>query len=321
MALYLNEKDVADLLTMPEAVEALDAAFRRQSAGQIINQPRRRLFMPDGTFHHAMAAADMELGVFSTKLYASFAPKTRFLVLLYSAQNGDLLAIIEGDLLGQMRTGAATGVATRYLANQQSPINVGIIGTGWQAQSQIEAVCAACTVTSVTAYGRHAERAAVFCERTGARVGLTIAQASEPEQAITGKSVVITATTSKTPVFEGEWLETGTHVNAVGSNLLMKREIDDATISRADLITVDSIEQSKLEAGDLLPAYEKRLFRWEQIAELSDIVSGKHSGRTTPDQITLFKSNGIALEDTAVANLVYRKALANGKGVEIAMWQ
>src|SRR5579871_1628229 len=157
MALYLTERDVEALLTMPEAVEALEAAFKRQAEGQVVNQPRRRLFLPKGAYH-TMVAADLGLGTFAIKAYASFRPKTRFLVLLYSAENGDLLAMIEADRLGQMRTGAATGVATRHLARSGAPLRVGIYGTGWQAQSQLEAVCAACTVERIVAYGRDETR-------------------------------------------------------------------------------------------------------------------------------------------------------------------
>src|SRR5438309_528168 len=141
MALYLTERDVENLLTMPEAVAALDDAFRRQANGDVINQPRRRLHVPEGTYH-TMVAADLGLETFGIKAYTSFPPKTRFLVLLYDARNGDLLAMIEADKLGQMRTGAASGVATRYLAQAGRPLRVGIYGTGWQAQAQLEAVCA-----------------------------------------------------------------------------------------------------------------------------------------------------------------------------------
>src|SRR5262245_49831944 len=136
MAIFLTETDIANLLAMPEALAALDGAFRRQAQGKVINQPRRRLHMPEGTYH-TMIAADLGLETFATKAYTSFRPKTRFLVWLYHARSGDLLAVMEADRLGQMRTGAATGVAARYLANHKQGLRVGIYGTGWQAQSQL----------------------------------------------------------------------------------------------------------------------------------------------------------------------------------------
>jgi len=312
MAMYLTEADVTGLLTMKEAVEALDGAFIRQADGLVINQPRRRLHMPNGTFH-AMAAADLGLGTYATKVYSSFKPQTRSFVLLFSAENGDLLATMEGERLGQVRTGAASGIATKYLTDPAKPVTVGIFGTGWQAEGQLAAVCAVRKVESITAYGRHVERCAAFCDKMTTMLGVPVRPAAEPEEAVAGKSVVITITSSKEPLFEGEWLSPGAHINAAGSNMLIKREIDDLTVQRSGLIVVDSIEQAKLESGDLLPAFEKRLFRWEKVVELSDVVAGRCAGRTAADQITLFKSIGIALEDTAVATLVYNKAISAGR--------
>jgi ornithine cyclodeaminase/alanine dehydrogenase-like protein (mu-crystallin family) len=319
MAIYLTESDVERLLTMPEAVAALEGAFARQAQGEVINQPRRRLHLPRGTYH-TMTAADMELGLFGIKAYTAFVPKARFLMLLYSAHNGDMLAIIEADRLGQMRTGAASGVATQYLARLGGPLRVGIYGTGWQAQSQLQAVCAVREVERIVAYGRDATRRAEFCARMSAELGIEVAPAEQPEQAAVGQNVVITATTAREPVLLGRWLEPGAHLNIVGSNMLMKREIDDETVQRADLLVVDSIEQARSEAGDLLAPYERRIFRWEQVTELADVVGGK-TGRTHDGEITLFKSNGIALEDVAVAAVVYQKARSANVGAPIPMWQ
>ena len=206
MPLYLTEADVTDLLTMKDVVEELDAAFRRQAGGSVINQSRRRLHMPNGTFH-SMAAADLGLGTYSTKIYSSFRPKTRSHVLLYSAENGDLLAFIEAERLGQLRTGAATGIATKYLAGGNQPLKVGIFGTGWQAEGQLDGVCAARTVESITACGRNVEKCASFCDRMTARLGIPVHPTSEPVKAVEGRNVIITATSSKDPVFMGEWLE------------------------------------------------------------------------------------------------------------------
>jgi ornithine cyclodeaminase/alanine dehydrogenase-like protein (mu-crystallin family) len=320
MALFLTENQVAQLLTMPEALAALEDAFRRQAHGDVINQPRRRLHLPEGTYH-TMIAADLGLQTFGIKAYASFRPQTRFLFLLYDARSGDLLAMMEADRLGQIRTGAASGVATQYLARQGDALRVGIYGTGWQAQTQLEAVCAARAVQNVVAYSRDASRRAAFCATMTERLGVPVTPAEQPEAAAQGQEIVITATSARDPVLRGEWLSPGAHLNVVGSNMLMKREVDDETIRRSDVLVVDSIEQSKSEAGDLLPPFERRLFRWEQVVELADIVGGRHPGRTDGRQITLFKSNGVALEDVAVATLVFRKALAAGIGVQIPLFQ
>jgi ornithine cyclodeaminase/alanine dehydrogenase-like protein (mu-crystallin family) len=320
MAIYLTESDVERLLTMPEAISALEGAFARQAQGAVINQPRRRLHLPKGTYH-TMVAADMETRFFGIKTYASFPPHTRFLVQLYSAQSGDLLALIEADRLGQMRTGAASGVATQYLARQGGPLRVGVYGTGWQAQSQIQAVCTVREVERITAYGRDGARRAEFCARMTAELGVEVAPAERPEQAAEGQHIVITATTAREPVLLGQWLSPGVHLNIVGANLLIKREIDDETITRSDVLVVDSIEQARIEAGDLLSPYERRLFRWEQVAELADVVGGKHPGRSHDGEITLFKSVGIALEDIAVAAVVYQKARSENIGTHIGMWE
>lgn len=320
MALYLTEHDVERLLTMPEAITALDDAFRRQARSEILNRPRHRLYVPNGTYH-TMIAADLAGETFGIKAYTSFRPKTRFLVMLYSAQNGDILAMIEGDRLGQIRTGAATGVATRYLARKAETLRVGIFGTGWQAQTQLEAICTARPVESIVAYGRDEARRRDFCARMTEKLKVPVTPATRPEEAAEGQDVIVTATTSVEPVLKGVWLSPGTHINAVGSNMLMKREVDDETIKRSAVLVVNSIEQSKMESGDLLAPFERRLFRWEQVLELSEVVAGTKSGRTDNSQITFFKSNGLAMEDIAVATLIYHKARAEGSGVDIPMWQ
>jgi len=319
MALYLNEREVTSLLSMPEAIAALEQSFLAQSRGEVINQARRRLYLPRGTYH-TMGAADLSLQTFGQKAYVSFPPKTRFLFLLYDANNGDLLSVMEADKLGQIRTGAATGLAASYLAIRDEPLHVGLYGSGWQARTQLEAICAACNVAEVSVFSRDKTRLNAFCDEMALQLGRPVVAAARPEIAAQDRQIVVTATSAKDPVLLGEWLSPGAHVSAVGSNMLMKREIDEAVVSRSDLLVLDSIEQAKVEAGDLLPALERRLFRWEQAAELHQIVSGAHPGRTARSQITLFKSLGVALEDVAVATLVYQKALANNVGTQIPLW-
>jgi alanine dehydrogenase len=316
MPIYLTEHDVETLLTMPEAIAALDQSFRAQARGDVINQARRRLHLPAGTYH-TMAAADLSLQTFGQKAYTSFPPQTRFLFMLHDAVSGALLAIIEADRLGQTRTGAATGVAAAHLARTENGLRVGIYGAGWQARSQLEAVCAVRDVALITVYSRDTSNREAFCREMTVRLGQSVVPGERPESAAEGQDIVITATTARDAVFRGEWLTPGVHVTAAGSNMLMKREIDEKVVSRSDLIVVDSIEQSRIESGDLLPAFERRQFRWEQVRELHEIVSGAYPGRTAPEQITLFKSNGIALEDVAVATLVYRKAVEHGIGVPL----
>jgi ornithine cyclodeaminase/alanine dehydrogenase-like protein (mu-crystallin family) len=316
--LLLNESDVAALLAVPDCIEALEDAFRRQDAGQVMNHPRRRLHAPDGTFH-IMEAADLGTGRMAIKTYASFRPKTRFLILLYDTTSGDLLALIEADRLGQIRTGAATGVATRHMARADSRV-LGLFGSGWQAETQAQAVAAVRPIEKVLVYSRTEERRADFVRRMAPAMQAEIVAVDAPKKAVQGADIVVTATTSRTPVFDGSLLTPGAHVNAVGSNSLARAEIDLTTVARAARIVVDSLEQAQMEAGDLLTPVEARKFRWEQARELREIVAGGAPGRQYAEEITLFKSVGVALEDVAAASLVYDRAQERGVGREIEFW-
>lgn len=316
--LLLTEQDVASVLTMPDCIDALEQAFRRQDEGDVQNHPRRRLHVPNGTFH-IMEAADLGLNRMAIKAYASFRPATRFLVLLYDTTNGDLLALIEADYLGRMRTGAATGVATRYMAREDSR-TLGLFGAGWQAETQARAVAAVRPLAKVLVYSRTEQKRDAFARKLAATLQTTVVPVDSPEKALRGADVVVTATTSRTPVFDGSLLEEGTHVNAVGSNVLIKAEVDSATVERAARVIVDSIEQSKHEAGDLLVPLETRKFLWERAHELHEVVAGRVPGRANAAEISLFKSNGIALEDTAAASLVYERARAQRIGREVELW-
>jgi ornithine cyclodeaminase/alanine dehydrogenase-like protein (mu-crystallin family) len=319
MPLLLTEADVTSLLSMEPLIAALEDGFRRQGSGLVMNHPRRRLHPPEGTFHF-MEAADLGLGRAAIKAYASFRPKTRFLVLLYDTTNGNLLAMIEADRLGQMRTGAASGVATKYLARTDAAV-LGLFGSGWQAESQAMAIAVVRPLRRVQVYSRNMERRREFARRLEGLVGAEVVPVDSSADALAGADIVVTATTSRVPVFDGTNLAPGAHVNAVGANMLSKAEVDLATVARAGLVVVDSVEQARLEAGDLVAPVDARKFRWEQAVELHEVVGGMRPGRTDPDQITLFKSIGIALEDVAAASLVYDSAVARGIGKEIGLWR
>jgi ornithine cyclodeaminase/alanine dehydrogenase-like protein (mu-crystallin family) len=318
MPILLTEADVARLLDMPSCIEAVQEAFGRQDAGLVLNHPRRRLHMPDGIFH-TMQAADMGLGRMAIKTYSSFRPKTRFLVLLYDAVNGDLLALIEADRLGQMRTGAATGVATKFMARQDAAV-LALFGAGWQAESQALAVSAVRALNEIRVFSRTPEARQDFASRLNAQTGVECRAVDSPGAALEDADIVVTATTSRTPVFDGGLLPFGAHVNAVGSNSLTKAEVDMAAVTRATRVVVDSLEQSKKESGDLLGPIEARTLHWEEVVELREIVSGRRTARESPDEITLFKSNGLALEDLAAASLVYDRAVEQGFGQQINLW-
>ena len=320
MTLLLTESDVRALLTVPVALEAVEESLRRQGNGELSLHPRRRLKLPDNALLHYMAAGDPVQGFIGMKLYTSVRGAVRFVVPLFRSATGEMAALIEADALGQIRTGAATGVATKYLANANAR-TAGIIGTGYQARTQLEAVAAVRRLERVRAFGRDPERRAQFCREMSARIGVEVEPVDAGEKAIRGADIVVTATSAMKIVLEGAWLSPGVHVNAIGANWAHKRELDDAAVARADVIVVDSIEQAKMEAGDLILSFASDAGRWDSVRELGGIVAGKIPGRAGANQITLFKSNGIATWDLAVAVKVYELAVAQGIGQSIPLWE
>ena len=320
MTLLLKEADVRALLTMPMALEAVEESLRQQGNGELSLHPRRRLKLPDNALLHYMAAGDPVHGFIGMKIYTSVRGAVRFVVPLFRSATGEMAALIEADALGQIRTGAATGVATKYLANANAR-TAGIIGTGYQARTQLEAVACVSRLEKVRAYGRDPERRARFCREMSMRIGVEIEPVDSGEKAVHGADIVVTATSAMKIVLEGAWLSPGVHVNAIGANWAQKRELDDSAVNRAAVIVVDSIEQAKMEAGDLILSFGNEASRWDAVRELGGIVAGKTQGRASANQITLFKSNGIATWDLATAVLVYELAVARGMGQSIPLWE
>jgi len=320
MTLLLTEADVRSLLTMPIALEIVEESLRQQGNGELVLHPRRRIKLPDNALLHYMAAADPVRGYIGMKLYTVARGVARFVVPLFRSTTGEMAALIEADALGQIRTGAASGVATKYLANANARTAC-IIGTGYQARTQIEAVAAVRRLEHVRAFGRDPERRAKFCREMSERIGVSVEPMNSGEEAVRGAEIIITATSATKVVLEGAWLAPGMHLNAMGANWPQKRELDAAVVARASKIVVDSIEQSKMEAGDLIQAFGEDQSRWNTVHELSQIVAGKDTGRSSANQITLFKSNGIATWDLAAAVRVYEMAVARGMGRSIPLWE
>lgn len=320
MPLLLTEADVRSLLTMELAIAAVEESFRRLADGSGILQPRRRLNVPGKSYLHYMAAADSEAGYMGMKIYTTSRQGLRFLVPLFDAQSGDSLALIEADYLGQVRTGAASGVATKFLAREDAS-TIGIIGTGSQAKTQLEAIAVVRKIEGIRAYGRDPVRRKSFAEEMSSRLNAKAAAVESAEAAVRDADIVITATTSTRPVLEGKWLAPGAHINAIGANFPQKRELDDEAIRRCDPIVVDSREQSRMEAGDLIDTLSDDDSGWGRVVEMAEIVAGKTKGRTGSNEITLFKSSGIASEDIAVAGRIYELALERRVGRQIPMWQ
>jgi len=319
MTLHISEAEVREVLTMPQALEAVEEISRKQSTGEVVVHPRRRFELPGGGFFHYMAAADYSTGYVAMKQYTYVRGKLRFLVPLYEMATGDLLAQIEADYMGQLRTGAASGVATKYLARKDSRV-AAIIGTGGQAKTQLEAVAAARKLESARAYGRDAAKREKFCAEMSGRIGIPVDPCSSAAEAVRGADIVSTATTASQPVVRGADLSPGTHINAIGANHAHKRELDDEAVASADVIVVDSVEQSRQEAGDLIIAFHGDEICWTGVKKLSEIVAGKANGSTSDTEVTLFKSNGIASWDLAVAVKVYALVREKGLGRELPLW-
>lgn len=319
MTLHVSEAEVRAVLTMRLAVEAVEDISRKQATGEVVVHPRRRFELPGGGFFHYMAAADFTAGFVAMKQYTYVSGKVRFLVPLYEMSTGNLVALIEADYMGQLRTGAASGVATKYLARKDANV-AAIIGTGGQAKTQLEAVAAVRKLDEVRVYGRDTARRESFCKEMSERLGIPMISAPTAEEAVSGARIVCTATTAASPVVSGGDLGHGAHINAIGANHAHKRELDNEAVASADVIVVDSVEQSRQEAGDLIIAFHGDESCWTGVKKLSEVVAGKTTGRTSDAEVTLFKSNGIASWDLAVAMKVYALAREKKLGRELPFW-
>ena len=315
MSLFLSEKDVEQLLSMPMVLEAVEAAHRDLSSGQACDVPRQRTRLPTTTLHILQGALP-RMDAIGYKAYTSNRSGVRFLVHLYRVSSGSLRAVIEADRLGMMRTGAAAGIATRWLARSDAQV-AGVFGAGWQAEGHIEALAAVRPLRRVKVFARHTEKLAAFCARMSARLGIEVIAAVSPEDVVRGSDIVSTVTTSATPLFNAEWLSPGTHVNAAGSNSLIRRELGEDVLKRCSPIVVDSVETALREAGDLLPWLEKGRLHARELLELKKVICGRHAGRSTDDQITLFESQGMAIQDLAVAVHLEELARELGVGIEL----
>ncbi|HLZ57453.1 MAG TPA: ornithine cyclodeaminase family protein [Ktedonosporobacter sp.] len=314
MALVLREAHIRTLLSMRDTVMVLEDAFKDQAEGIALNQPRDRLMCTNGVLN-ILAAAAPAFGIMGMKAYTAFREGVRFVVMLFSSQDGRLLALLESDWLGAMRTGGATALATRYLAREDAT-RVGLIGAGNQAITQLMGVCAVRPITTAYVYSRQQEPREVFCHEMARLLHIDVVPVSTARAAVEAADILITATTAWEPVFQGEWVQPGCHINAIGSNWPQRREIDSLTLQRCALIVADSLEQAQVEAGDLIIPADEGIFDWGMVRELADVICDPGPLRA-PEDITLFKSLGIALEDVVTAAHVYHLARQRGLGEEI----
>jgi ornithine cyclodeaminase/alanine dehydrogenase-like protein (mu-crystallin family) len=293
VTLHLGEDDVAALLTPADAVAAIEACFERMARGAVHNRPRYRLPLEHGALA-VMAASDLELGFAGAKVYAAFGSGARFEVLLFRADAPELVAVVDADKLGQLRTGAASGVAGKWLAKPGAQ-TLGVIGCGWQAETQVACIRAAVpTIGRTVAYCRTRERLESFCERLGCEPAESHAEPAACD-------VVVTVTGSRDPVLRGDWLQPGALVCAVGANDGRRRELDNGVLERAAFVCCDSVENSRLESADLIEPVQAGVLDWLEVYELQQVVAGEVAGRGSPDDVVVFKSNGLAAWDVAAA--------------------
>jgi alanine dehydrogenase len=301
--LLIREAQVREVLTMPRAIEALEAAFRDWAHGRATNQPRQRIQTPQGTLH-LMGAAWHSRGYIGYKAYFSFPTGTRFHVALASAHTGEVLALIEADWLGRIRTGAASGLATKYLAREEAT-TVALLGAGAQAETQLQAICAVRPIQRAFVFSRTPDTRVAFAERMTAQLGIPVHPVESVEQAVAEADVICTITSAREPILQGALLKPGMHINAAGANSLARRELDTFAVGRCERIFVDDPAQARIEAAELVVPIELRKLSWERVYPLAHLVGGLLPPRQSPEEITLFKSLGIALEDVAAAAVVY----------------
>jgi alanine dehydrogenase len=310
--IYLTEQDVCRLVTVKDAIATLENLFATWSDPATVNLPRQRA-PAGGSAFNLMGAAWGAKSLFGLKAYFAGGGGARYHVLLYSARDGKLKAMIESDHLGQMRTGAASGLATKLLAKPDAR-TLGVIGTGRQAFTQVAAVCAVRKIAEMRVFSPTTGHRDAFARRIERELGVAARPAGSAEAAVAEADIVIVITKAAEPVLRANWLKSGVHVNAAGANAATRREVDAETVLRATVRATDHLAQAKEEAGEYRDLVAAGRLKWQDIVELGDLMTGKAAGRRGPADITLFKSLGIALEDIAFADLICRRGAERGAG-------
>jgi ornithine cyclodeaminase/alanine dehydrogenase-like protein (mu-crystallin family) len=314
MTIFLDEAAVRRLVGMDDALAATEEVFREAGNGRVTNVPRVRVPLNDGTLRITAAVLNYQ-GYYGVKVSSTtiFGHNAGRVFCLYKEKGGELCAIVQVFAMGALRTGAASGVATRYLSNPDARI-LGVIGSGRQARTQVEAISKVRTLKEVRVFSRSVNKRAAFCADLKSSFGLDARPVDEAWQAADGAQIIVTSTTSTEPVLLGHWLSPGTHINAIGANYEHRRELDSNAVARACVIATDDREQVQYESTDLAAPVKEGLLSWDKVQSLGDIVAGKGQGRSSRNDITLFKSLGVAIEDVALAIRAYDKAIAQGAG-------
>lgn len=324
MIRFLSQKDLKQLLTMKDVIAAVEDAFQEYGEGKCRIPVRLPLQVPEmGGVLLLMPAFLGDSEILGTKLVSVYSqnpekglPTVIALYILNDAKTGQTQAVMEGTYITGLRTGATSAVASKYLARRSSTI-LGIFGAGVQAEFQLWALKTILPLRKVLIYNRTLSKAETFARENSLKYQIPIEPVSQPEEVVKDSHILVTATTSKTPVFRGRDVNPGTHINAIGAFTPEMREVDDEVVQQAKIV-VDTYSGALAEAGDLLIPIQNGLVSREDLyAELSELVVGRKVGRTSDQEITLFKSVGSAIEDAVTARLAYEKALRQGVGTVI----
>lgn len=324
--LLLTREDVMQVLDMSDCIEAVEKAFAELASGTAVLPLRIAITPPDGISLY-MPAYLKEAGALACKVVTVYKnnpakhnmPTTIGKVLVQDPKTGDVICIMDGGYLTAIRTGAVSGVATKYLARKDKGQKVGIFGAGVQGKAQLWAMAVTRDITKAYVYDSIEAAIPKFIEEMSTKLGLEVVKAASPEQILEEADIICTTTTSPTPLFDGSKVREGTHINGIGSHTPNARELDTAIIKRAKVVA-DSYEACLKEAGDIIiPINEGAIDKSHMYAELGEVVTGKKSARVSDKEITLFKSNGLAIQDVATAKLVYDKAVQAKIGAEVVL--
>ena len=324
--LLLTRNDVMKVLDMSDCMEVVEKAFAELASGTAVMPLRISITPPDGLALY-MPAYLKAMGALACKVVTSYKnnpvkhnlPTIMGKVLLQNPETGDVICIMDGGYLTAVRTGVASGVATKYLARQDKGQKVGIFGAGVQAKAQLWAMAVARDLAKAYVYDIADEAVTEFIKEMSIKLNLEVVQADSPDHILEEADIICTATSSPTPIFNGERVREGTHINSVGSHVPKARELDTAIIKRSKVIA-DSYEACLNEAGDIMiPIREGAIDKSHLYAELGEIIIGRKQPRADDREITLFKSNGLAIQDVATAKLVYDKAVQARIGTEVEL--
>ena len=315
MALFLRDEEVNQAVSMAEMLDAIEEMQRRFGGGEVMNLARRKIIAPGGMLS-VMGGGLFYDNILGVKTYTVVQGKYSFQVSIYDAGTGALLCYTQANRLGQLRTGATTGIAVKHLSKSDAA-TVGIIGAGYQAPTQLEAVCRVRDIQKIRVFSRTPERREAFARTMTDSLGVEVAAVESGEAAAAGSDIVICIAAAMEPVLAGEWLAPGATVIGAGPTTWRAREVDDAVFSRADKLFVDSAEQAPVEAGDLAGAVDRGSLQWSRLQELRHVVAGAVPGRDNPEQIIYAKLMGTGVADVAAAKLAYDRAKSLNLGTEM----